>query len=130
MSDLADLAHFWGQDITAGPTGDLGTVVRSDRTSQRLIRRLLTNPGGTDYLWQPDYGAGLPALIGQPLDLGALDALIRGQIALEPSVAQNPAPVINLIPVDGGVSISVAYFDNSGAGGSFVFALTGAAPAR
>jgi hypothetical protein len=125
MSDLADLAHFWGQDITSGPTGDIGTVERSDRTSQRLIRRLLTNPGGADYLWQPDYGAGLPALIGQPLDLGALDALIRGQIALEPSVAQSPAPVIELTPVQGGVSISVSYVDNAGTGGSFAFALAG-----
>ncbi len=125
MSDLADLDHFWGQDIVPGPTGDLGTVVRSDRTSQRLIRRLLTNPGGTDYLWQPDYGAGLPGLIGQPLDLGALDALIRGQIALEPSVAPNPAPVITLTPVNGGVAISVTYFDNSGAGNVFAFTLAG-----
>src|SRR5579859_6278606 len=98
MSDLADLFHYWSGDLQQGPTGDIAPARRADRTSQRIIRRLLTNPGGGDYPWQPEYGAGLPAKIGEPLDLGHLRALIIGQMALEPSVARNPAPQVTLTP--------------------------------
>jgi hypothetical protein len=123
MSDLADLFHYWGNDLQQGPTGDIAPAFRADRTSQRIIRRLLTNPGGGEYPWQPEYGAGLPAKIGAPLDLGYLRALIIGQVALEPSVARNPAPQVTLTPIQGGVSIAVVYYDLSGAGTPLSFNL-------
>ncbi|MGB8840760.1 MAG: hypothetical protein WCC64_06790 [Aliidongia sp.] len=116
MSDLADLYQYWGNDLVLGSTGDIAPAFRSDRTSQRIMRRLLTNPGGGDYPWQPDYGAGLPAKIGQNLDLGHLRTLIVGQIALEPTVARNPMPQVTLTPFRGGVSISVLYYDQTGSG--------------
>lgn len=128
MSDLADLLQYWGNDLQLGPTGDVAPAFRSDRTSQRIIRRLLTNPGGGDYPWEPGYGAGLPAKIGQNLDLGHLTALIIGQIALEPSVARNPAPQVNLTPFAGGVSITVLYYDQAGQGTPLSFSLSGAPP--
>jgi hypothetical protein len=128
MSDLADLFHYWGNDLQEGPTGDLAPALRADRTSQRIIRRLLTNPGGGDYPWEPSYGAGLPAKIGMNLDLGHLTALVIGQIALEPTVARNPAPQVTLTPFNGGVSIAVVYFDQAGAGTPLSFNLF-AAPA-
>jgi hypothetical protein len=128
MSDLADLFHYWGNDLQLGPTGDLAPAFRSDRTSQRIIRRLLTNPGGGDYPWEPGYGAGLPAKIGQNLDLGHLTALIVGQIALEPTVARNPAPQVTLTPFAGGVSITVLYYDQTGTGTPLSFSLFGAPP--
>jgi hypothetical protein len=128
MSDLADLFQYWGNDLQLGPTGDIAPAFRSDRTSQRIIRRLLTNPGGGDYPWEPGYGAGLPAKIGQNLDLGHLTALIVGQIALEPSVARNPAPQVTLTPFTGGVSITVLYYDLAGTGTPLSFNLSAAPP--
>jgi hypothetical protein len=123
MSDLADLSQYWGCDLQQGPTGDIAPAFRSDRTSQRIIRRLLTNPGGGDYPWAPGYGAGLPAKIGRVLDLGHLRALIIGQIALEASVARNPAPQVTLTPIQGGVAIQVLYYDRSGVGTPLSFNL-------
>lgn len=123
MSDLADLFHYWSGDLTLGPTGDLAPALRADRTSQRIIRRLMTNPGGGDYPWEPDYGAGLPAKIGDTLDLGYLTALVIGQVALEPSVARDPAPQVTIAPIQGGVSISVLYWDLSGQGTPLSFNL-------
>lgn len=114
MSALADFYHYWGQDLTQDPTGGVALAYRSDRTSQRIIRRLLTNPGGGDYPWQPEYGAGLPAKIGTNLDLPNLTAIITGQIALEPTVARTPAPQITLTPFPGGVGILIVYADLSG----------------
>jgi hypothetical protein len=123
MSNLADLFHWWGQDLQPGPTGDLAPATGANRTSQRIIRRLLTNPGGGDYPWQPAYGAGLPAKIGQTLDLAQLRALIIGQIALEASVARSPAPQVTVTEVQGGVAISVVYYDQSGVGTPLAFTL-------
>ena len=116
MSDLADLFQYWSNDLQQGPTGDLAAAFRADRTSQRIIRRLLTNPGGGDYPWEPNYGAGLPAKIGDTLDLGYLTALVIGQMALEPSVARDPPPQVTITAIQGGVSISVLYWDPSGQG--------------
>ncbi len=82
---LADINHLWSSDISTSSTGDLGAVTGVTRGQQRILRRLLTNPG--DYLFQPTYGAGLPQAIGDPLDIGKLTALIRSQVLLEDSVA-------------------------------------------
>ncbi len=91
---LADIGHNMGQDLQASPTGDIATVTQNDKSQQRLLRRLLTNLG--DYIWNLDYGAGLPAFIGQPTSPADIEAVIRAQIALEPSVATVPAPVITV----------------------------------
>jgi hypothetical protein len=128
MSDLADLYQYWGNDLVLGPTGDIAPAFRSDRTSQRILRRLLTNPGGGDYPWQPGYGAGLLTKIGQNLDLGHMRALIVGQIALEPTVARNPPPQVTMTPFRGGVSISVLYYDQTGSGIPLSFNLAATPP--
>jgi hypothetical protein len=131
MPALADFYHYWSSDLAQGPTGGIALAVRADRTSQRIIRRLLTNPGGGEYPWQPEYGAGLPARIGRTLDLPNLRAVITGQIALEPSVARQPPPHITLTPFLGGVAIDIRYFDLSGQAVplSFnLFAVAGPAP--
>ncbi len=54
---MYDLSHQWGDDLTVGPTGDMALVTGSVFGQQRVLRRLMTNPG--DYIWQLDYGAGL-----------------------------------------------------------------------
>ena len=91
---MADIAHQWGSDLTIGSTGDLTTVSGATLAQQRVLRRLLTNPG--DYIWQLDYGAGLARFIGQPGNALQIRAIVRSQIFKEASVARTPEPVIDV----------------------------------
>jgi len=103
-----DISHFMGQDVALGPTGDIAMVSGSEQTKQRLLRRLLTNPG--DYIWQPQYGAGLPRFIGQPVSVPEIEAVIRAQVALEATVAQIPEPIITVQDNrDGSVFATITY---------------------
>jgi len=111
---MPDLFHQWGSDLSLSPTGDLALANGPDLTRQRVLRRLLTNQG--DYIWQLDYGAGLPGFVGQPANPAGIAALVRGQIFQEPSVAQTPEPVINVSPVlgsgpTGGLALALRYAD-------------------
>ena len=65
------------------PTGDLagdGAAL----TQQRVLRRLLTNPG--DYIWQLGYGAGLGQFVGRPGVPAAIAGVAGAQILLEAAV--------------------------------------------
>ena len=108
-----DIAHGWGSDLQSGPTGDLALVGGTALSQQRLLRRLLTNPG--DYVWHPEYGAGLARFVGQPGDAQRIRAVIRGQMFREPTVARSPEPVIDVrISPDGAVGtvfVHVRYVD-------------------
>jgi hypothetical protein len=106
-----DLSHYFGNDIAASPTGDLAPIDGVERGKQRILRRLLTNPG--DYVWNPTYGAGLPQYIGQPLDSAKIQALILGQMRLEACVAQSPAPDVSVQAIPQGLSVSISYLDAS-----------------
>lgn len=109
---INDLYHYWGSDVSTGPTGDLLTVSATLLGQQRVLRRLLTNPG--DYVFQPDYGAGLPAYVGQPMDVGKITALIRAHMLLEPSVAKVPAPQITVAQATTdltALAVTIAYND-------------------
>lgn len=106
---MDDLYHYWGNDLTVSATGDLLAVEGSVRGQQRVLRRLLTNPG--DYIFHPDYGAGLPARVGDTLDIPKLRALIRGQMLLEEAVSSTPPPEITLQPIANGVSCRIQYTD-------------------
>jgi hypothetical protein len=108
---MNDLSHYIGGDLLASPTGDLQPASGTLRGQQRVLRRLLTNPG--DCLFHPTYGAGLPKYVGQATDVAKIQALIRGQILLEDSVARSPAPTINVSPIKGGVAVSIRYVDAS-----------------
>jgi len=102
---MADIFHQWGSDLVVGPTGDIGTIDGSSWGQQRVLRRMLTNPG--DYIWQPDYGAGLARFIGQPASPLQIRAVIRSQIFKEASVARQPEPLINVQISPGGASSTV-----------------------
>jgi hypothetical protein len=106
---MADLFHWWDQDLEAGPTGDLFTVEGTSLGQQRVLRRLLTSPGS--YIWHPEYGAGLPAYIGSTADVSSIEALIRAQMFLEASVAQDPAPVVTASEIPSGVFVQIQYVD-------------------
>ncbi len=88
-----------------GSTGDIGTVTGALLGQQRVLRRLLTNPG--DYIWQPDYGAGLAQFIGQPVNPLQIKAVIRSQIFKEATVARQPEPLIDVQVAPGGASGTV-----------------------
>ena len=91
---MADVYHQWGSDLTIGSTGDIGTTAGPLLGQQRVLRRLLTNPG--DYIWQLDYGAGLARFIGQPVNPLQISAVIRSQIFKEVAVARQPEPLIDV----------------------------------
>ena len=111
---LSDLSHLIGGDLSASSVGDAAAVSATERGQQRVIRRLLTNPGA--YVFHPEYGAGLPQWVGRTADLPALRALIRSQMLLEPAVARSPEPVIDVQPIantaGGGFSVRLTYTDS------------------
>jgi len=111
--NVSDISQYVGDDLAASGTGDLQPASGTLRGQQRVLRRLLTNPG--DYLFHLDYGAGLPRYVGQSMDIPRIRALIRGQILLEDAVAKTPAPVIDVGPVregiNGAMAVSIRYHD-------------------
>jgi phage baseplate assembly protein W len=108
-----DLSHQWGTDLTVGPTGDVALVTGAVFGQQRVLRRLMTNPG--DYIWQIDYGAGLAKFIGQPGNASQIEAVIRSQIFKEPAVARTPEPDITVqfdpTSSTGTVYVQIRYVD-------------------
>jgi phage baseplate assembly protein W len=105
-----DIDQVFGQDVQLTNTGDLAVVSGIDESNQRVLRRLLTNPG--DYIWHTDYGAGVPSYVGEALTSQGfqnLSALIRSQIFLESSVARQPLPVIDLETIFNGLSCQIQY---------------------
>ncbi len=107
---MPDLSHEFGADLAAGPTGDLALAEGAALGRQRVLRRLLTNPG--DYIWQPDYGAGLGRFVGQPAAPERIRAVVRSQIFRERSVARSPEPVVEVQAGDDGrVFVAIRYAD-------------------
>lgn len=92
-----DLYHYFGNDISVASNGDLLLVDGLTLSKQRILRRLLTNPG--DYIFDLNYGAGLAQFVGQPLTTllkSQITGLITSNMFLETSVSQTPPPVITL----------------------------------
>lgn len=111
---MLDLAHEWATDIAVNSTGDIALASGSDVTTQRVYRRLLTNPG--DYLWNLDYGAGLAQFVGLPANPSDIEAVIRDQLGLESAVATVPAPQVSAVvrdPANGYVVANISYYDQA-----------------
>lgn len=107
---MADLSLTFGGDLAVGPTGDLALADGTLLTQQRVLRRLLTNPGG--YIWQLPYGAGLAQFVGQPAAPAAMAAIARSQLLQETAVANSPPPSISADGEDDGtVTLSIVYTD-------------------
>ncbi len=108
---MPDLFHQYGGDLSVAPGGDLATVDATLLGQQRVLRRLLTNPG--DYLWNPGYGAGLARFVGQPANASRIRSVIRSQIFQETAVARQPEPAIDVqVGPAGGVTAQVRYADS------------------
>lgn len=106
---MHDIFHVIGGDLEVSSTGSLLTSSGSERAKQRILRRLLTNPG--DYVFHPTYGAGLGKKVGEAVKLGEWKALITGQMLLEEAVASKPPPEVKLTRFEEGVSVSLTYTD-------------------
>ncbi len=105
---MADLGLQFGGDLVVSQTGDLLMVDSEVLTQQRVMRRLLTNPG--DYIWQLSYGAGLAQFIGQPGVAAAITGVARAQMLLESTVAPTPAPVVStLVGNDNTTTLFLSY---------------------
>ena len=106
-----DVWHEWGGDLQWGPTGDLRLTEGSEAGRQCVLRRLLTVEGG--YIWNPDYGAGLPLLVGEPMGAELSEAISRRQMLLERAVSSDPPPDISATgQPNGAVSLAIRYRDN------------------
>ena len=104
---MPDLYHYISADIAASANGDLLLADSVMLSQQNVLRRLLTNPG--DYIWHPTYGAGLPAMIGQPIDVPTVQSIIIQQMFLEDSVSRSPLPVVTVAPINNGMYIKIQY---------------------
>ena len=107
---MADLFHQFGSDLTVGATGDLAAASGTLEGQQRVLRRLLTNPG--DYIWQPGYGAGLGQFVGSPVSTAQIQAVVRSQIFKEAAVARTPEPIVEVSAnTAGSVYVYIRYAD-------------------
>ncbi len=105
-----ELSQLYGFDLVITPNSQLELVDGAEQTYQRILRRLMTNPG--QYLFAPDYGAGLGLYVGQNLTV-ALEHQIKGvitkQMFKEDTVAQSPRPVISLSQNGSQLIVSITY---------------------
>ncbi|WP_297490619.1 hypothetical protein [Acidocella sp.] len=109
---MVDLALQFGGDLGVGPTGDLALADMGALTQQRVLRRLLTNPG--DYIWQLSYGAGLGQFVGQPDAPAAIAGVARAQLLREVQVAASPPPAVTAVAArDGTVTATLSYADTA-----------------
>lgn len=107
---MPDLSHQFGADFVLAPNGALALVDGPTLGQQRVLRRLLTNPG--DYIWQRCYGAGLGAMVGRPVNAARTRAVIFAQMMQESLVARQPPPVVTVAADNAGhVFANVSYAD-------------------
>jgi hypothetical protein len=104
---MADGYHNFGQDLVASANGDLLTADSLLESEQRVLRRLLTNP--SDYIWHPEYGAGLPAKIGDPFDVATIESIVQSQMFLEESVVRTPPPDVEVASFPNGMYVNITY---------------------
>jgi phage baseplate assembly protein W len=111
---MADLYLSWGGDLVVAPAGDLLLADGDGLGVQRVLRRLLTNPG--DVVFHAEYGAGLASFVGQPAAPQRLAALIAAQAVQETAVARTPAPQVSVDSTADGTLTAVLQYTSSATG--------------
>lgn len=105
-----DASHTWGKDLAWDATGDLLATSGSEEGRQCVLRRLLTVPLG--YIWAPEYGAGLPLLVGEVHGPIRSEAISRQQMLLERAVSQDPPPTVTAEGDElGRLTLRIGYVD-------------------
>ena len=107
---LYDLNLYAGEDLAASDSGDIATVSGVEMGKQRIIRRLTTCV--YDYIFQPEYGAGLPKQVGAVANVAEIQSMVSGQMKLEACVSQAPPPTITVTAMNDGVALSIVYTDS------------------
>jgi hypothetical protein len=116
---LADANLQWGGDLAVSPTGDIALCDSPLLGTQRVLRRLLTNP--VSYIWHTDYGAGLGMFVGSPANQASIAAVIRTQLKLETAVAASSPCSVSVSSQAGGIIVAnIAYVDSSTASPQFL----------
>lgn len=106
---MTDVWHNWGGDLAWSSTGDLLPASGPEAGKQRVLRRLLTAEG--EYIWNQDYGAGLPGRVGSTDGPEQIEAVTRRQMLMEDAVSQNPMPVVTVSGQYGTVVVGITYQD-------------------
>ncbi|MCQ8279852.1 phage tail protein [Acetobacteraceae bacterium KSS8] len=107
---MADAAHWFGADLATNATGDIALALNDIEVQQRIVRRLATNQG--DYIWQSAYGAGLPAMIGDPVSESQIQGIVTEQMQMEAGVDQTQPIGIDVTSDGlGDVGITISYTD-------------------
>lgn len=106
---MADIDHIWSSDIALSASGDLLLAQGSEAGRQRVLRRLLTNPG--ELMFHLDYGAGLPGQVGETTSVIGIEGIVRRQMFREDAVSQDPPPTVKATPIIGGVTVHITYID-------------------
>jgi hypothetical protein len=106
---MPDVSQLYSADLTVSNNGDLAISDLTQLGQERVIRRLMTSQG--DYIFQLDYGAGLPAYLGNPIQAQQIEGVIRDQMLLETAVSQNPLPSVSLIVNGDTVTANITYVD-------------------
>jgi hypothetical protein len=111
-----DIDHWIGADVSLTSQNDLVTASNATQRQQRILRRILTNPG--DYLWHPTYGAGVMQYIGDiDNNLQIIEGLINSQVQLEQGAT---SPSVTFTSVDGEVIANIQYTDQDTGGLQFL----------
>lgn len=106
---MAELFHWWSDDLAFGATGDLRLTDGTEAGQQRVCRRLLSPEN--ELRFHSGYGAGLPAWVGRPQDVRKIESLIVAGMLLEEAVADDPPPVVTVTPINNGLFCRVRYVD-------------------
>lgn len=107
---MSALSHTIGGDLDLSATGGVVVVSGSELTRQSILRRLCTNAGG--YIWQPSYGVGLPARVGDVMDEAAIRAIVLAQMQAEAGVDQTqPVSVTISATKTGAYLLAISYTD-------------------
>lgn len=109
-----EINQYFGSDINLNQNSKIDLVSGDLETMQRIYRRLLTPVN--NYLWDLEYGAGIPQYIGENLT-PSLEKLIKGRIRtnmyLESTVSHTPEPSITLTEINNGIQCFIEYKSNA-----------------
>jgi len=106
---MTEIYHWVGNDLQLSASGGIQETSGVEASRQRIARRLITNPG--DYIFHPEYGAGIPAYIGRLASQNEIKAVVLGQVLLESTVSKTTQPIVNVSQIagTGNVTIDVTY---------------------